>query len=76
MAAPSPPSLPPPWSPWPPWPPPLAPDAALDLGAIVGAMLGGVLLVGAFSIALGCYVERQAPPVLFAWSASEEMVRL
>ena len=66
----TPPSLPPPW------PPPLAPAAALDLGAMVGAMLGGILLVGAFAVALGCCVERQAAPVLFPWSASEEIVRL
>ena len=65
----TPPAAPPPW-------PPLAPAAALDLGAMVGAMLGGVLLVGAFAVALGCCVERQAAPVLFPWSASEEIVRL
>ena len=71
MAAPS----PPPWAP--PWAPPLAPEAALDLGAVVGAMLGGVLLVGAFAVALGCCVERQvAAPLLYPWSASEEIVRL
>ena len=68
-------ALAPPASP-PSWPPPLAPESALDFGAMVGGMLGGMLLVGAFAIALGCCVERQAAPVLFPWTASEEIVRL
>ena len=66
----------PPSPPLAPWPPPLAPAVALDFGAMVGAMLGSILLVGAFAIALGCCVERQATPVIFPWTASEEIVRL